>query len=142
MPYLKIYTYTTCLPLFLNYHLNFHLPKSHLFRCFQIRDLSHTYVRLLYILHHLRICFTPNSLFIHLCMPQSNLNLFRVYWTEVRLSKIKPELDPICDKCRQAPATLMHISGSAPRCRPTSPLVTLLACTLRMFFFLNTRRVP
>ena len=40
--------------------------------------------------------------------------IHRIYWTKTRLSKIKPDIDPICDRCRQAPATLMHMFWLCP----------------------------
>lgn len=38
-----------------------------------------------------------------------------VSWTKVRLSNIKLDIDPICDKCSQAPATFMHIFWFCPK---------------------------
>lgn len=38
----------------------------------------------------------------------------RVYWTKVRLSKIKPEVNPICDRCHQDNATLIHMFWLCP----------------------------
>ena len=32
----------------------------------------------------------------------------RLHWSKVRLSKIRPELNPTCDRCKQAHATLLH----------------------------------
>lgn len=152
--------------------LTFHLPKSHLFRYFQIRDftrknfvdfpslpnetlldcilktnpsnkgtvsriyvsiigstssddttlrqqweadLGYTlddedWVEVLRKIHSSSICARHGLIqlkFTH-----------RVYWTKVRLSKIKPEIDPICDKCRQAPATLMHMFWWCPKLLP------------------------
>lgn len=40
--------------------------------------------------------------------------LHRIYWTKLKLSKINPEIDPICDRCRQAPATLYHTFWLCP----------------------------
>ncbi len=36
------------------------------------------------------------------------------YSTGRRLSKFPPELDPICDRCRQAPANLLHMFWTCP----------------------------
>ena len=38
----------------------------------------------------------------------------RLHWSKVRLSKFRPELDPICDRCRQAPASLLHMFWTCP----------------------------
>ena len=148
--------------------LNFQLPKTHLFRYFQIRDfvqknfkgfpaaptetlldrilqtnphnkgvISSLYARIidsappedlsvrqqweidmgykfddedwtevLNRIHSSSICARHSLIqlkFIH-----------RVYWTKARLSKINPDIDPICDRCRQAPATLMHMFWLCP----------------------------
>lgn len=32
-----------------------------------------------------------------------------LHWSKVRLAKFAPSIDPICDRCRQAPATLSHM---------------------------------
>lgn len=39
----------------------------------------------------------------------------RLHWTKDRLSRIKTDIDPTCDRCRQAPATLLHMFWSCPR---------------------------
>jgi len=39
----------------------------------------------------------------------------RLHWSKVRLSKFKPDLDPTCDRCKQAPATLLHMFWTCPR---------------------------
>lgn len=50
--------------------------------------------------------------FILLQFVQDSLIQFRIvhrlHMSKVKLSKIYPEVDPICDRCRQAPATLFH----------------------------------
>ena len=40
--------------------------------------------------------------------------LHRTHWTKLRLSKIYPEVDPLCDRCRQSPASLTHMLWSCP----------------------------
>ena len=40
--------------------------------------------------------------------------VYRLHWTKVRLSKIKTDLDPTCDRCKQAPATLLHMFWTCP----------------------------
>lgn len=35
--------------------------------------------------------------------------MHRLHWSKVRLAKFAPSIDPICDRCRQAPATLSHM---------------------------------
>lgn len=39
----------------------------------------------------------------------------RLHWSKTRLSKIKPDLDPTCDRCRQDPATLLHMFWTCPK---------------------------
>lgn len=39
----------------------------------------------------------------------------RLHWSKVRLSKIRPELDPTCDRCKQAHATLLHMFWTCPK---------------------------
>lgn len=39
----------------------------------------------------------------------------RLHWSKERLSKIKTDLDPTCDRCRQLPATLLHMFWSCPK---------------------------
>lgn len=39
----------------------------------------------------------------------------RLHWSKVRLSRIRPELDPTCDRCKQAPASLLHMFWTCPR---------------------------
>jgi len=39
----------------------------------------------------------------------------RLHWSKVRLSRIRPELDPTCDRCRQDPANLLHMFWTCPR---------------------------
>lgn len=53
--------------------------------------------------------FGPNS---SICAHHSLIQLkciHRIYWTKVRLAKIKPGIDPLCDHCHQAPADLIHV---------------------------------
>lgn len=40
--------------------------------------------------------------------------LHRTHWSKVKLSKIYSDIDPICDCCRQAPATLAHMFWFCP----------------------------
>lgn len=40
--------------------------------------------------------------------------IHRTYWTKVRLSKIYPHIDPVCDRCKLAPASLIHMFWSCP----------------------------
>lgn len=40
--------------------------------------------------------------------------LHRTQWTKVRLSKIYSDVDPICDRCPQGPATLTHMFWFCP----------------------------
>ena len=40
--------------------------------------------------------------------------LHRVYWTKVRLARIYDDIDPTCDRCRQAPANLLHMFWTCP----------------------------
>ena len=40
--------------------------------------------------------------------------LHRVHFTKVRLSKIYDDVDPMCDRCRQAPAAYIHMLWSCP----------------------------
>ncbi len=35
--------------------------------------------------------------------------LHRLHWSKVKLAKFTPIVDPMCDQCRQAPATLSQI---------------------------------
>jgi len=35
--------------------------------------------------------------------------MHRLHWSKVRLAKFTPSVDPICDRCRQMPATLSHM---------------------------------
>ena len=39
----------------------------------------------------------------------------RLHWSKVRLSKIRADLDPTCDRCGLAPASLLHMFWSCPR---------------------------
>lgn len=39
----------------------------------------------------------------------------RLHWSKDRLSKINVDIDPICDRCRQAPATLLHMFWTCPK---------------------------
>ena len=39
----------------------------------------------------------------------------RLHWSKERLSKFKPDLDPICDRCKQDPATLLHMFWTCPK---------------------------
>lgn len=39
----------------------------------------------------------------------------RLHWSKVRLSKIKADIDPTCDRCRQDPATLLHMFWTCPK---------------------------
>lgn len=39
----------------------------------------------------------------------------RLHWSKVRLSKINPDMDPTCDRCRQDPATLLHMFWTCPK---------------------------
>lgn len=39
----------------------------------------------------------------------------RLHWSKVRLSKIKANIDSTCDRCREAPATLLHMFWIRPR---------------------------
>lgn len=41
--------------------------------------------------------------------------MHRLHWSKVRLSKFTPSIDPTCDRCRQAPATLLHMFWSCPK---------------------------
>ncbi len=41
--------------------------------------------------------------------------IVRLHWSKVRLSKIKADIDPICDQCSQAPDTLLHMFWTCPR---------------------------
>lgn len=38
----------------------------------------------------------------------------RLHWTKARISKIKPDFDPTCDRCKLAPATLFHMFWTCP----------------------------
>ena len=40
--------------------------------------------------------------------------IHRAHLTKVRLSKIYPDVDPTCDRCRQAPASHAHMFWSCP----------------------------
>ena len=33
-----------------------------------------------------------------------------VHWSKAKLSKIRPDLDPTCDRCKQAPDTLLDMT--------------------------------
>ena len=39
----------------------------------------------------------------------------RLHWTKDRLSKIKRDIDPTYDRCKQAPVTLLHMLWSCPK---------------------------
>ena len=39
----------------------------------------------------------------------------RLHWTKDGLSKVKTGIDPTCDRCRQAPATLLHMFWLCPK---------------------------
>ena len=39
----------------------------------------------------------------------------RLHWSKIRLAKIKPDLDPTCDRCGTAPASLLHMFWSCPK---------------------------
>lgn len=39
----------------------------------------------------------------------------RLHWSKERLSKFKPDLDTTCDRCKQFPATLLHMFWTCPR---------------------------
>lgn len=39
----------------------------------------------------------------------------RLHWSKVRLAKFTPDIDPTCDRCKQAPATLSHMFWQCPR---------------------------
>lgn len=53
--------------------------------------------------------------------------LHRLHLSKVKLSRIYPELDPACDRCKLAPASLIHMFWSCPRLAPfwTSVFETL-----------------
>ena len=38
----------------------------------------------------------------------------RLHWCKARLSKFRPDIDPLCDRCKQAPADLFHMFWSCP----------------------------
>lgn len=38
----------------------------------------------------------------------------RLHWSKVRLSKIKADIDPTCDRCGRDPATLLHMFWTCP----------------------------
>lgn len=40
--------------------------------------------------------------------------LHRVYWTKARLSRVYPNTDPLCDRCRQHRGTLVHMFWTCP----------------------------
>lgn len=51
-----------------------------------------------------------------ICARQSLIQfkiMHRLHMSKVKLSKIYPEVNPICDRCRQAPATLFHTFWSS-----------------------------
>lgn len=39
----------------------------------------------------------------------------RLHWSKDRLAKFKSDVDPNCDRCKQAPATLFHMFWSCPK---------------------------
>ncbi|KAM7402819.1 hypothetical protein PAMP_018030 [Pampus punctatissimus] len=39
----------------------------------------------------------------------------RLHWSKVRLSRIKPDVDPVCDRCKQDPADLLHMFWACPK---------------------------
>lgn len=39
----------------------------------------------------------------------------RLHWSKDKLSKIKPDLDSSCDRCKHTPATLLHAFWTCPR---------------------------
>lgn len=39
----------------------------------------------------------------------------RLHWTKVKLSQFTPNIDPMCDRCRQAQATLIHMFWECPK---------------------------
>ena len=41
--------------------------------------------------------------------------MHRLHWSKLRLAKFTPGLDPICDLCRRAPATLLHMFWSCSK---------------------------
>ena len=43
--------------------------------------------------------------------------IHRVHFTKMRLSKIYDDVDPLCDRCRSAPATYIHMFWSCPSLR-------------------------
>ena len=38
----------------------------------------------------------------------------RLHWCKTRLSKFRPDIDPLCDRCKQAPADLIHMFWTCP----------------------------
>ena len=44
--------------------------------------------------------------------------IHRAHFTKVRLSKIYSDVDPTCDRCRQAPASHVHMFWSCPVLQP------------------------
>ena len=38
----------------------------------------------------------------------------RLHWCKAKLSKFKPDIDPLCDRCKQAPADLLHMFWTCP----------------------------
>ena len=41
--------------------------------------------------------------------------VYRLYWSKVRLAKIRPDVQPTCDRCKQDPANLLHMFWTCPR---------------------------
>lgn len=61
----------------------------------------------IYFRHNMAKHYSENLLL--LCLP------VRLHWSKERRSKIKTDLDPTCDRCRQLPATLLHMFWSCPK---------------------------
>lgn len=61
-----------------------------------------------------RICSTS------ICLKHSVIQfkiVHRLHWSKTRLCKVKADLDPVCDRCRREPATLIHMFWSCATLR-------------------------
>lgn len=85
--------------------------------------------KIIHRIHSSSICARHNLIQLKL--------VYRVYWTKVKLSKINPNLDPLCDRCSQAPATLFHMFWLCPALK--SYWHSIFSC---FSFILNLRIEP
>lgn len=86
-------------------------PDSCTLRTIWSQDLGEdidckTWEAILYRVHHSSICARHGVL-------QCKV-VHRIHWSRCKLAKIFPDIDPTCERCRQAPADLCHMFWLCP----------------------------